>query len=143
MIIHSWLFWASLSAVFAALMSIFAKLSLQKIDPDVAQFLRTSIVFALMALVVAPNGKWNELLHWSGRTWLLLTLSALATTASWLCYFRALDVGETTRVAAVDKMSVAIVAVAAALFLSERLGPLGWCGVALVSIGLVMLSLKS
>jgi len=118
MLIHSWLFWAVLSAVFAALMSIFAKLSLQRIDPDVAQFLRTFIVLLIMALVVAPSGKWNEMLQWSGRTWLLLALSALATAASWHCYFRALDVGEATRVAAVDKMSVAIVAVAAALFFS-------------------------
>ena len=141
--LNSWLFWAALSAVFAALMSIFAKLSLQKIDPDAAQFLRTTIVLAIMAVMVAPNGKWNEIPHWSGRTWLLLTLSAVATAASWLCYFRALDVGEATRVAAVDKMSVAIVAVAAAVFLSERVGMLGWCGVILVSVGLVMLSLKS
>jgi transporter family protein len=135
---NTWLFWALLSALFAALTSIFAKLSLQRINPDLAQFFRTAIVLLLMAIVVA-GGKWNEMADWSKRTWVLLVLSGMATAASWLCYFRALDIGDVTRVAAVDKLSVAIVAVVAAVFLSERLGALGWCGVVLVSVGLVLI----
>jgi transporter family protein len=139
MLVHSWLFWALLSATFAALVSIFAKLSLQKIDPDLAQFLRTAVVLFGVAVPVALSGKWSGAAHWSGRTWLFLVLSGLATSASWICYFRALDVGDATRVAAIDKLSVAMVAIAAALFLQERLGLLGWCGVALVTVGLIMI----
>jgi bacterial/archaeal transporter family protein len=142
MLTSSWLFWAILSAAFAAAMSIFAKAGLQKIDPDVAQVLRTFVVLLFMAALIAPGGKWGETLDWSRRTWLMLILSGVATALSWLCYFRALELGDATRVAAVDKLSVAIVAVAAAVFLSERLGAVGWCGVALVSAGLVMISLK-
>jgi bacterial/archaeal transporter family protein len=143
MITGSWLFWAILSAAFAAAMSIFAKVGLQKIDPDVAQVLRTGIVLLFMVAIIAPSGKWGEAWQWSGRTWLMLVLSGVATALSWLCYFRALELGDATRVAAVDKLSVALVAVAAAVFLSERLGALGWCGVALVSAGLVMISYKN
>jgi transporter family protein len=132
-----------LAAAFAAAMSVFAKAGLQKIDPDVAQVLRTAIVFLFMVALVAPSGKWSEAWQWSGRTWLMLILSGVATALSWMCYFRALELGDATRVAAVDKLSVAIVAVAAAVFLSERLGVLGWCGVALVSVGLVMISYRS
>ena len=140
---NTWLFWALLSALFAALTAIFAKLSLQRINPDVAQFVRTAIVLLLMTLVVVAGGKWNEMPDWSRRTWILLVLSGIATAASWLCYFRALDIGDVTRVAAVDKLSVAIVAVVAATFLSERLGALGGCGVVLVSVGLVLIGQKN
>jgi len=143
MSIHSWLFWALLSAVFAALMSIFAKLGLQRTDPDVAQFLRTTIVLVVIAALVVPSGKLTEIAQWNARTCILLALSGLATAASWLCYFRALEVGSAARVAAVDKLSVAIVAVAAVVFLGERLGFLNWTGVALVTIGLVMISLRN
>jgi bacterial/archaeal transporter family protein len=143
MLTGSWLFWAILSAAFAAAMSIFAKAGLQKIDPDVAQSLRTLIVLLFIVAIIAPSGKWTEVSHWSGRTWLMLILSGVATALSWLCYFRALELGDATRVAAVDKLSVALVAVGAAVFLSERLGALGWFGVALVSVGLMLVSLKS
>jgi transporter family protein len=140
---NTWLIWALLSALFAALTAIFAKLSLQRINPDLAQFVRTAIVLLLMTLVVVAGGKWNEMADWSRRTWILLALSGIATAASWLCYFRALDIGDVTRVAAVDKLSLAIVAVVAATFLSERLGALGWCGVVLVSVGLVLIGQKN
>jgi transporter family protein len=143
MLTGSWLFWAVLSAVLAAAMSIFAKAGLQKIDSDVAQVLRTLIVLVFMIAIVAPTGKWSETAQWSGRTWVMLILSGVATALSWLCYFRALELGDATLVAAVDKFSVALVAVGAAMFLSERLGALGWLGVALVSVGLVLVSLKS
>ena len=138
----SWFIWSVLAAFFAALMAVFAKLSLQRIDPDVAQFFRTSIVLASITLLVASRSKWDEMVDWSARTWLLLGLSGLATAASWICYFRASDLGDATRVSAVDKLSVAIVAVMAASFLGERLDVMDWCGVLLVSVGLVMLTLK-
>jgi transporter family protein len=142
MLTQSWLFWAILSAVSASLVSIFAKLSLQQVNPDVAQLLRTAVVLMLTAALVVPGGKCAQILQWSGRTWIMLTLSGVATAASWLCYFRALDLGDATRAAAVDKSSVAIIAIVAAIFLRERLGVVGWCGVVMVSIGLAMLSLK-
>jgi transporter family protein len=142
LLINSWLFWAFLAALFAALVSILAKGALQKIDPDAAQLLRTAMVLVVVALVVIPRGRWSEVSQWSTRIWLLLGLSGVATALSWLCYFRALEIGEATRVAAVDKLSVVIVALLGAAFLSERLGLLGWCGVLLVSIGLVMISLR-
>jgi transporter family protein len=138
----SWFIWSVLAAFFAALTSVFAKLSLQRIDPDVAQFFRTSIIFASTTLLVASRSKWGEMIDWSARTWFFLGLSGLATAASWICYFRALDLGEATRVSAVDKLSVAIVAIMAASFLGESLNVMDWCGVLLVSIGLVMLTLK-
>jgi transporter family protein len=142
LLIHSWLFWAFLAALFAALVSVLAKGSLERIDPDVAQFFRTAIILVVVTLVVLPRGRWTEVSQWSTRIWLLLGLSGVATALSWLCYFRALDLGEASRVAAVDKLSVVIVALLGAAFLSERLGALGWFGVLLVSIGLVMISLR-
>ena len=137
--IHSWLIWALLSATFAALTAIFAKLGLKRSNPDVAQLFNTAVVFIAIAIPVAFSGKWHEVAQWNGRTWLFLALSGLATAASWICYFRALNVGDPTPVAAVDKLSVAIVAVAAAVILKERLGMVGWCGVALVTAGLIMI----
>jgi transporter family protein len=139
MLIKSWLFWALLSATFAALTVIFAKSSLKRIDPDAAQLLHTAIVLLVLVVAVGLGGKWQELVQTNTRTWVFLVLSGLATAASWICYFRALNVGEATRVAAVDKLSVAIVAVIAAFIFHERLGILGWCGVAFVTAGLIMI----
>jgi bacterial/archaeal transporter family protein len=139
MLIHSWLFWALLSATFAALTVIFAKLGLKRIDPDAAQFLHTAVALIAIAIPVALSGKLHEVSQWNGRTWMCFVVAGLATAASWICYFRALDVGEPTRVAAVDKLSVAIVAVLAAVILRERLGITGWCGIGLVIAGLIMI----
>jgi transporter family protein len=123
--------------------SVFAKIGLQRVDPDVAQFVRTAIVLAATAAIVLANGKLVGISQWRAQTWVLLVLSGLATAASWVCYFRALDVGSAARVAAVDKLSVAIVAVAAVVFLGDRLGITGWVGVVLVTTGLMLISLKS
>jgi bacterial/archaeal transporter family protein len=139
----SWLFWALLAALFAALMSICAKLGLQKIDSDAAQLFRTLVVLVFTVTIVAARGTLGEVVHWSSRTWILLGLSGLATAASWVCYFRALNLGEATRVASLDKLSLVIVAILAAVFLGERLKALDWCGVTLVVAGLVLLSMKS
>ena len=132
-----------LSAVFAALMTIFAKLGLKDIDPDFAQFVRTAVVLPALALLTLTTGKWQDAFGWSGRTWTFIVLSGLATGASWLCYFRALNVGDASRVAAVDKFSVVIVALLAAATLDERLGLASWCGVGLVATGLAILSVTS
>lgn len=137
----NWLMWALLSAVFAALTAIFAKLGLKQIDPDFAQLIRTAVVLIAMATLVAATKKWQSLHSIDGRTWLFLVLSGLATGASWLCYFRALSVGDAARVAPVDKLSVVLVAIFAAIVLGERLSLLAWCGVALVGLGVVLISI--
>src|SRR5262245_45910081 len=114
MLTQNWLLWALLAATFAALMSIFTKLGLQGVNPDAAQLARTAVVLLAMVGLLFATGTWREMPEWNGRIWLYLVLSGLATCASWLCYFRALDVGDASRVAAVDKLSLVIVAVGAA-----------------------------
>ena len=139
--LDSWQAWALLAALFAALTAIFAKIGVEAIDSDLATFLRTLVVAAALGLLVSATGKlqgWSEV---TPRTALFLVLSGLATGASWLCYFRALQLGDAGRVAPVDKLSVVFVAVFAALFLGERLSGLGWGGVALIAIGSVMVAL--
>jgi bacterial/archaeal transporter family protein len=140
MLTESWLLWAFGAAAFAALMTIFAKIGLSGVDSDTAQLVRTAVVLPLIAALVATTGKWKEVPDWSGRVWLFLILSGLATGASWLCYFRALSTGDASRVAAIDKLSVVLVAAIATTMLHERLGPTAWCGIALVTAGLVTLS---
>jgi transporter family protein len=142
MLTETWLLWAVAAAVFAALMTIFAKIGLSGIDSDAAQLIRTAIVLPLIAVLVLATGKWKEIPDWSGRVWLYVNLSGLATGASWLCYFRALSVGDASRVAAVDKLSVVLVAVIAVTMLHERLNLTGWCGVGLIAAGLVTLTLS-
>lgn len=142
MFVESWLLWAVAAATFAALMTIFAKMGLTGVDSDAAQLIRTAVVLPLIAALVVATGKWKDIPEWSGRVWLFLILSGLATGASWLCYFRALNVGDASRVAAVDKLSVVLVAAIATTMLQERLGFTGWCGIALVAAGLVTLSLS-
>ena len=85
---HDWLFWALLSAFFAALTAIFTKLGLEGVDPDLANLLRTVFILAVVIAFVLLTGKWSNPFDWPGHTWLFLALSALATGASWICYFR-------------------------------------------------------
>ena len=137
-----WLVWALLSAAFAALTAIFAKIGIQGVDSDLATLVRTVVIFAVLSAFVVATGKWSNPLELSGRTWLFLVLSGLATGASWVCYFRALKIGEAAKVAPVDKLSVVLVAVFAVLFLGERPSPREWLGIAMVAAGVVTLSLK-
>ena len=135
-----WLPWALLSAVFAALTAIFAKLGLQQVDADLAMLLRTVAIVAVLGLFVAATGKWSNPLALPGKTLLWLLLSALATGASWLCYFRALQRGPASQVAPVDKLSVVLVAVFA--FLHERLAWREWLGVAMIGGGVLLMALR-
>lgn len=141
MAIPSWLIWATLSAVFAALMTVLAKAGLRDVNPDLAQLIRTIVILPTLAAFVFVTSGWREAVHWNGRTWTFLILSGLATGASWVCYFRALSAGDASRVAAVDKMSVVLVAILAVGLLGETVNAQTWCGVTLVSIGLVIVSL--
>lgn len=143
MLTSNWLIWALLSAAFAALTAVFAKVGVRGVDSDLATLIRTLIVSAVLAAFVTLTGKWSNPLAWPPKTWLFLTLSALATGASWVCYFRALQLGEASRVAPVDKLSVVLVALFAVLFLGERPTPLAWGGVVLVTLGVAALAIKA
>jgi len=134
-----WFLWALLSAVFAALTAIFAKLGLRDIDADFATLVRTVIILAVLTAFVLYNGKWSSPFTLNGRTWRFLILSGLATGASWVCYFRALKLGEASRVAPVDKLSLLLVAVFAFVFLGERPSAGHWLGIALVGLGVLVL----
>ena len=137
-----WLLWALLSALFASLTAIFAKLGLRGIDSDFATLIRTGVILLVLAGFVAWAGKWSDPRALPGKTWLFLVLSALATGASWVCYFRALQIGDAAKVAPVDKLSVVLVAVFAVAFLGERPALKDWCGIVLVAAGVVLLSLR-
>lgn len=137
----SWMSWAMLSAMFAALTAVFAKLGVHGVDSDLATLVRTAIVLLLLAPLVWATGKWSNPLALPPRTLLFLALSALATAASWLCYYRALQIGDASQVTAIDKTSVVLVALFALIFLGERLSWLSWLGVLLIGTGAVVLSI--
>ena len=135
-----WLFWAMLSAVFAALTAVFAKVGVSGVDSDLATLIRTAIVLMLLVPLVLATGKWSDPFALPPRTLLFLALSAAATAASWICYYRALQIGDTAQVTAIDKTSVVLVALFALVFLGERLSWLSWLGVLLIGSGAVVLS---
>lgn len=139
---QNWFAWALLSAAFAALTAIFAKVGLKGVDSDLATLLRTAVIIVCLALFVGLTGRWRSPLELSGRTNLFLVLSGLATGASWVCYFRALKVGDASRVAPVDKLSVVLVALFAVAFLGERPAPKDWAGIGLVAAGVLLLAVK-
>jgi len=137
-----WFHWALLSAVFAALTAIFAKIGLAGIDSDLATLVRTAVIIVALALFVVLTGKWSNPLALSPRTWTFLLLSGLATGASWVCYFRALQIGDASKVAPVDKLSLLLVAVFAVVFLGERPSLREWAGILLVGAGVLVLGLR-
>lgn len=137
-----WFYWAALAAVFAALTAIFAKIGIQDIDPDLATLIRTAIIIVVLAAFVWYVGKWRNPLALPAKTWLFLGLSALAAGASWVCYFRALKTGEASKVAAIDKASLVLVAIFALAFLGERPSLRDWSGIALVAGGVLLLAMK-
>lgn len=139
---ENWFIWAVLSAVFAAMTAIFAKIGLQGIDSDMATLIRTVIIFIVLSAFVWLMGKWVNPLTLSPKSWLFLTLSGLATGASWVCYFRALQAGNAAQVAPVDKFSVVLVAIFAVIFLGERPPLKDWLGIALVAIGVLVLAIR-
>ena len=137
----NWVFWALLSAVFAALTAIFAKVGVKDIDSDVATFIRTVVILVTLGLILLALGKFGSPGEVTAKTWVFLVLSGLATGASWICYFRALKVGDASLVAPVDKLSVVLVALFAVTFLGERLSGVQWIGIAMVGTGAVVLAL--
>ena len=142
-ILGTWQFWALLSAAFAALTAIFAKVGIEKVNSDFATLLRTIVILIVLAGIVAATGQWQSPLTLNRRTLTFLVLSGLATGASWLCYFRALKIGEAARVAPIDKLSVVLVAIFGVLFLGEQLSLVNTVGVALIAIGAVLVAMNA
>lgn len=140
-LLASWQVWALASAGFAALTAIFAKIGVTDINADFATFIRTLVILVLAGAIVAASGQWQSLDAVPSRSWLFLLLSGLATGASWLCYFRALKMGDAARVAPIDKLSVVFVAVLGVLLLGEKLSLANWLGVALITGGALLVAL--
>ena len=136
-----WFIWAFLAAVFAALTAIFAKIGVTGLNSDFATLIRTIVVVVALGILVAATGQWQSLGTITGRSGLFLVLSGLATGASWLCYFRALKVGQAAQVAPIDKLSVVMVALFAALFLGEKLSTVGWLGIVLIGGGAILVAI--
>jgi transporter family protein len=137
-----WLLWAALSAVFAAMTAILAKVGVADIDSDLATAIRTVIIMAMLAAIVFWKGAYQQIAVVSAKTYMFLALSGIATGASWLCYFKALQIGDASRVAPIDKLSVVLVAIFGFIFLGEHLDARGWLGVSLIGAGAVMLAIK-
>ncbi len=142
MTLSSWQAWAVLSAVFAALTAIFAKIGVDNVNPDFATFVRTIIILICLAAILAVTGQFQAPGSVSTRSYVFLVLSGLATGASWVCYFRALKLGDASQVAPIDKLSVVLVAVFAFLFLGERPSSQNWLGIALIAAGAVLIAVR-
>jgi transporter family protein len=134
--------WAVLSAIFAALTAIFAKVGVENINSDLATFIRTIVVIVTLGLILAATGQFQSPDTISPRTYLFLLLSGLGTGASWLCYFRALQLGEAAKVAPIDKLSVVLVALFGVLFLGERLSTPNRLGVAFIAVGALLVAYR-
>jgi bacterial/archaeal transporter family protein len=140
-VFSSWQLWAVLSAVFAALTAVFAKVGVENVNSDLATFIRTIVVVCILALIVYATHQLQNPAEISGRTYLFLVLSGLGTGASWLCYFRALKLGNAAQVAPIDKLSVVLVALFSVTFLGERLSAANWLGILLVAAGAILAAL--
>ena len=140
--LNSWQLWAILSAIFAALTAIFAKVGVEGINSDLATLIRTVIVLVTLSLILFATGQFSHPGPIATKSWLFLLLSGLGTGASWLCYFRALKLGPATLVAPIDKLSVVLVALFGVVFLGERPSLNGWIGIALIASGAVLIAIK-
>jgi transporter family protein len=133
----NWVFWSLLSAVFAAATAILAKVGVAHIDSNLATAIRTTVVVVFAWSIALALGKHSEIHQVDGRAWLFLSLSGLGTGLSWLCYFRALQLGPASRVAPIDKLSVVLVIIFAAIFLKEKITPLAIAGGLMIATGAV------
>ena len=141
-VLTSWQLWALLSAGFAALTAIFAKVGIEHVNSDFATFIRTIVILLALGAILIGTGQWQPLGSVSGRSYLFLVLSGLATGGSWICYFRALKLGDAARVAPIDKLSVVLVAVFGVAFLGEKLSLPNWLGVAFIATGAILVAYK-
>jgi len=141
-ILGSWQLWALLSALFAALTAILAKVGIENVNSDFATFVRTIVILIAAGAMVLITNHWQSPSTVSSKTWTFLVLSGLATGLSWICYFRALKIGNAAQVAPIDKLSVVLVAIIAAIFLGERMSPINWIGVALIGVGAILVAVQ-
>jgi transporter family protein len=141
-VLLSWQLWAILSAAFAALTAIFAKVGVEQVNSDFATLIRTIVILATLGVILAGTGQWQSLASISTRSYCFLVLSGLATGGSWICYFRALKLGDAARVAPIDKLSVVLVAIFGVVFLGERLAAPNWLGVALIAAGAILVAYR-
>jgi transporter family protein len=137
----SWLFWAVLSAIFAAATALLAKAGVSHVDPNLATAIRTTVVVVFAWLIAIALGGHRGIAMVDRRSWMLLCLSGLATGLSWICYFRALSLGEASKVAPIDKLSVVLVILFAWPILGEKLTPAKAVGGLLITAGAVVLAL--
>lgn len=138
---NSWVFWAFLSAFFAAVTNLLAKAGISGISSDLGAFVRTLVVVPAMALVLWATGQLRQPTDWTLRSVLLLVFSGLATAASWLAFFRALNLGQVAQVVSVDKLSVVLVALFGVALLGENLSLINWLGILLVAGGTVLVAI--
>jgi transporter family protein len=136
----TWVFWALLSALFAAATALLAKVGVSGVDSNLATAIRTTVIVIFTWSIAVAFEKHGGLSQIGSRSWLFLVLSGMCTGLSWLCYFRALQMGPASSVAPVDKLSVVLVILGAWLFLGERLTPLKVGGASLITIGAVILA---
>jgi transporter family protein len=141
-ITQSWQFFALLSAIFAAMTAIFGKMGVENINSNLATFIRTIVIVFVAATFVTAQSAWRGIGEVSSRTLVFLVLSGIATGLSWLCYYRALQLGPASRVAPVDKLSVVFVAVFALAFLGESGNWKSWLGIAMIAAGSVIVSVS-
>ncbi len=140
---ESWQLWAILSDMFAALTAIFAKVGVENVGSDFATFIRTIVILLVVALLLLATGQWQSPGTVSSRTYVFLVLSGMATGASWLCYFRALKLGDAARVAPIDKLSVVLVAIFGVVLLGEKLSAPNWLGVAMIGTGAILVAYQA
>jgi transporter family protein len=138
----TWQVWAILSALFAALTAILAKVGVAGINSDFATFVRTIVVLLALAAILFATGQYQRLGSVPTRSYVFLALSGLATGASWVCYFRALKMGPASLVAPLDKMSVVLVAILGVLFLGEKLSLRNWTGIAMIAAGAILVAIR-
>jgi bacterial/archaeal transporter family protein len=138
----NWILWASLSAAFAGMTAVLAKVGVKDVNSNVATAVRTSVVLVFSWMLALPGLRETPLGSLGRKTWLFLALSGLATGLSWVCYFRALQLGKASQVAPVDKLSVVLVLVFAAVFLGEKLTAYEYVGAGLIAAGALLLAFK-
>ena len=138
-----WLFYALISAIFAALTNIFGKIGVADINSNMATWIRIVVIFCVLTPMVLLRGEWLAPAQISSKTWVFLVLSGLATGASWLAYYRALQLGQASLVSPIDKSSVLLVMLMGVVFLGEHLSLKQWAGAALIFTGVLIIAWPS
>lgn len=139
---NSWKVFALGSAFFAGLTAVLAKVGVERIPSNLATLIRTVVIIFFLALLVQSRGEWQNPARLPTRSLVFLILSGLATGLSWICYYRALQLGPASLVSPIDKLSVVIAILLSVMFLGERLGGWQWAGAGLVSAGVLLLAMK-